>query len=265
MESKAVEKRSALILEFVETWGRISYEDLAKFLGVSTMTVRRDCNELCEAGKVIKTVGGVQPVNGEQVLHEKTTDERMSSNALEKQAIAKTALELIRGSCTIFVDGSTTCLALAKLIDGERADITVVTHSAQICLAMRSGKNNVICAGGEFDPRSLCLVGDETENFLKALFIDIAFVSATGFLPTEGTFESGPPTFRVKQVAARQAHETALLADHTKFGRRALSKVLDISQIHYVVTDDAVSEPDRVALQKAKIQVKVATQDHAKR
>jgi DeoR/GlpR family transcriptional regulator of sugar metabolism len=249
--------RSELILDFVDAWGRVSYDDLAKFLGVSTMTVRRDCGDLAQEGKVLKTVGGVQRVNAELGFYEKTTDERMAMNALEKRAIAKEALELITEPCAIFVDGSSTCLALAKLIDRERDDLTVVTHSPEICLALRSGKNSVICAGGEFEPRSLCLVGADTENFVRSMFIDMAFISATGFIADEGTFESSPPMFRVKQAAARQASQVVLLADHTKFGRRALVRALDLSQIHHVVTKDQVPKTDISLLEIAKINVRI--------
>jgi DeoR/GlpR family transcriptional regulator of sugar metabolism len=93
---------------------------------------------------------------------------------------------------------------------------------------------------------------------VKSIFIDIAFVSATGFLPTEGTFESAPATFRIKQEVARQASELVLLADHGKFGRRALSKVLDITQISHVVTDDQVSAEHVAILREAGIKVTVA-------
>jgi DeoR/GlpR family transcriptional regulator of sugar metabolism len=71
----------------------------------------------------------------------------------------------------------------------------------------------------------------------------------------EGTYESAVATFRIKQILADQAVGNALLVDHTKFGRRALSKVLDISQIQYVVTDDQAPGEDISYLENANIQV----------
>jgi DeoR/GlpR family transcriptional regulator of sugar metabolism len=251
-------KRSELILELVDSGFATSYKDLASSLGVSTMTIRRDCEELARAGKVIKTVGGIRRADPRLEIYEKTTDDRIAVNRIEKLAIARKALELIKPPCTVFIDGSTTGLALARLIDKELRDLTVVTHSVLTCLAMTSGLNTMICAGGEFEPRSLCLVGAETERFAKSLFIDVAFVSATGFLPTEGAFESAPATFRIKQEIARRATELVLLVDHRKFGRRALSKVLDLSQISHVVTDDQVSEEYVAILRQAGIKVTVA-------
>jgi DeoR family transcriptional regulator of aga operon len=258
MESNVVGKRSSMILEMLDGRGFVSYEDLAKILGVSTMTVRRECENLLEAGEIVRATGGIRRAHEELAFYESTTDERIYANSVGKRAIAKLALELIKEPCTVFMDGSTTALALAKLIHAERKGITVVTHSAIICLALRSGLNTVICAGGEFQPRSLCFVGPHAEDFVKSVFIDIAFVSTTGFLPNIGTFESDPAPFRVKQAAAKQASEIALLVDHTKFGRRALSKVLDSSQISHVVTDSPTAQEHIEALRRATIKVSVA-------
>lgn len=208
--------------------------------------------------ELLRLLGGVRLVNGEFGLYEQTTEERLAANAIEKHAIAKKALQLIDRPCVIFVDGSTTCLAFCKLIDKERSGLTIVTHSAQICLAMRSGRNTVLCAGGELEPRSLCFVGPDAETFVRSIFIDVSFVSATGFIPGDGTYESEPVTFRIKRGVAERSTEVVLLADHTKFGRRALSKVLDASRINNVVTDDQTSEVDVAELRRGGTTVTVA-------
>jgi DeoR/GlpR family transcriptional regulator of sugar metabolism len=57
---------------------------------------------------------------------------------------------------------------------------------------------------------------------------------------------------------AGRAAETVLLVDRTKFGIRALSKVLDISQIQQVVTDGGTAESDLTVLRRAGITVHVA-------
>lgn len=256
---ETVRNRSALILEFLDVTPNATYEELARFLGVSIMTVRRDCDDLSRSGKVVKTVGGVQLMNGKLGFYEQTTYERIATNAVEKRAIARKTLELIPRPGAIFLDGSTTCLELAKVIDAERSRVTVVTYSTQVCLALRSGKNHVICFGGEFEPRSLCFVGPDTESTAKSVFIDTVFLSASGFVSEEGTFESTPAAFRIKQIVAQQATEVVLLVDHTKFGRRGLSKVLDISQIGRVVTNSGVSQQDLTSLRSAGVEVSIAT------
>jgi hypothetical protein len=138
-----VGERSELILEIVNDRRVVSYKELAGLLGVSTMTARRECERLSRGGKLVKTIGGVRGLNGEFGYGEKTMDERMGVNVIEKRAIAKKALKLIETPSVVFIDGSTTCVALARLIDAQCDGVTVVTHSLQVCLTIRSGRNSV--------------------------------------------------------------------------------------------------------------------------
>ena len=252
-------ERAKAVLEFLERRGTASYEDLAELLRVSTMTVRRDCEELAKTGTVVKTVGGIQQAHAPAYLYENGVLERISTNRAEKRAIAAEALTLIKANQTIFIDGGTTNLALAKLIASERSDLVIVTNSALACLEMSNGRNTIIGIGGEYDPETLSFVGPQAEDSAKSLFFDLAFFSTKAFLPLDGTYESSIATFRIKQIVARQAVAIALLVDHTKFGRRALSKVLDISQIKYVVTDDRTSDADISLLRNANVQVSRVT------
>jgi DeoR family transcriptional regulator, fructose operon transcriptional repressor len=248
-----------LILDLVDRQGSATYVALAEVLQVSTMTVRRDCDELVRLGRVIKTVGGIQQASAAPYLYENSVRERIAGNQSEKRAIAAKALELIRDHQTIFIDGGTTNLTLARLIAVQRTGLTILTNSALTCLELSKGNNNTIIGiGGEYDPITLSFAGPQADEMAKSFLIDQAFLSTKGFLPEDGTFESAVATSRVKQVMAARAAQTVLVVDHTKFGVRALSKVLDISQIHHVVTDEWVKKSDLAAVQRAGITAHVA-------
>lgn len=256
---RRIKNRAAFILEAVDREGTASYDALADLLQVSTMTIRRDCEELVHLGKIIKTIGGIQQAHAPAYLYENTVRERIAANRAEKRAIAAKALDLIPNSQTIFVDGGTTNLALAKLIADRRTGLTILTNSALTCLELSQGQNTIVGIGGEYDPVTLSFVGARAEDEAKSYFVDQAFFTTKGFLPADGTYESAVATFRIKQIMAERAVETVLLADHTKFGHRALSKVLDISQIQQVVTDERTSKTDLGSLRRAGVIVNVAT------
>ena len=151
-------KRSTVfILDLVDRQGTASYEALADLLQVSTMTVRRDCEELAKLGKIIKTIGGIQQAHAPAYLYENPVRERIATNRAEKRAIAAKALELIPNNQTIFIDGGTTNLALAKLIADCRTGLTILTNSALTCLELSKGQNTIIGIGGEYDPAGLVL------------------------------------------------------------------------------------------------------------
>jgi len=235
--------RQEQILEWLERVGVGSYQELADFLAVSTMTVRRDVDDLNSRGLVIKTLGGVQRADAPSYLMETAIQGRMAKQRLEKQAIAKAAIELIGDQQTLFLDGSTTCLELAKLVARRMRGLTVITNSVLTTMEIgRNRNNNVIGVGGEFDPNSCCFVGAGAEDTAERFYVDIAFISTMGFLPSEGTFESTVANFRVKQTLTRRSKRVVLLIDHSKFGQRALARVLDADEVDCVVTDEATTK-----------------------
>jgi DeoR/GlpR family transcriptional regulator of sugar metabolism len=251
--------RQEKILEWLEGVGVGSYQELADFLSVSTMTVRRDVDDLNSRGLAIKTLGGVQRADAPGYLMETTIQGRMAKQRLEKQAIANAAIELIGPQQTVFMDGSTTGLELAKQIARRMRGLTIITNSALTTMEIGRNRNNtVIGVGGEFDPNSCCYVGASAEDAAERFYVDIAFISTMGFLPSEGTFESTIANFRVKQILTRRSKRVVLLADHSKFGQRALARVLDASEIHCVVTDEATTEDHLSKLAQAGIEYVVA-------
>ncbi|MDB6093078.1 MAG: hypothetical protein JWM32_640 [Verrucomicrobia bacterium] len=252
-------ERRQFIQERVEQAGTCSYDELAAALEVSSMTIRRDMEDLVRQGRVIRTVGGVQRAHAPSYLYETALHSRVGVHREAKRAIARRALELIAGRATVFLDGSTTCLELARLIAEEKKGLTIVTNSVLACMELgKNGDNSISGIGGHYDANSLCYVGPQAEDWAKTLFVDVAFVSTKGFLPGKGTFESSLPNFRIKQIIARQCVELVLLVDHSKFGQRALSKVLDVDQIHAIVTDQAPRRADLALLEKARCAVHVA-------
>ena len=255
---RRIKDRATFILDILDRQGTASYEALADWLQVSTMTVRRDCDELTRLGKIIKTIGGIQQAHAPSYLYENPIRSRIATHRTEKRAIAAKALELISNQQTIFIDGGTTNLALAKLIADRHTGLTILTNSALTCLELSPGQNTIIGIGGEYDPGSQSFVGSHAEETAKSYFVDQAFFTTKGFLPADGTYESAVATFRIKQIIAERAVETILLVDHTKFGHRALSKVLDISQIQQVVTDEATPRSALSALRRAGVNVNVA-------
>jgi DeoR family transcriptional regulator of aga operon len=246
------------ILGRLDESGECSYSDLTHHLGVSTMTVRRRVAELAKQGAVIKTPGGVRVAGTLSSLYETAIQSRIRKSLLEKRAIASAAANLINGDETVFIDGGTTCLEMAKKL-ADHSGLTVVTNSALMCLELgRGGKCRVIAIGGQYDAMSLSYGGPTAEDIAKRFFPDIAFFSTKGFIAEEGTFESSEPTLRIKQIVAAQCRRVALLVDHTKFGERGLCKVLDTAQIHQVVTDAGAPKAALEKLRSMNVETIVA-------
>jgi DeoR/GlpR family transcriptional regulator of sugar metabolism len=254
------EVRQKAIIECFEQHEVMSYHELAEMFQTSSMTIRRDVEELCRRGLAAKTIGGVRQIDRSSILSESPLASRLAKQRAEKRAIARHCIDLIEPGQTIYLDGGTSSVELARRVSSQCKNITIVSNSALVCMELgRSRQNTIIGIGGQFEPSNLCFVGPTTEDFARRFFVDIAFFSTKGILPEEGIFESFEPTYRIKQIISQQCQQVVVLADHTKFGERALCKVLDISRINTVVTDEKTPLEHRLALQKDGRQVLVAS------
>lgn len=253
-------ERRKVIVDFLENKGACTYQELQALLKVTGMTVRRDVDTLAQNGALIKVLGGVQSARAPLELYESQLRERLLMHSREKQAISRKALELINPGETIYLDGSTTCLELARLLAKFLKKVTIVTNSFLICQKATScGGNLGLLIGGQYDPETFCFAGAISEDQAKKYFVDKAFLSTKGFVPNEGTYEASVGMFRIKQIIAGQSSEVILLVDHSKFGQRSLCKVLDISQINTVITDDSIIPAEITALEESGKTVLVAS------
>lgn len=256
-------RRHQSILDRLASDGECRYAALAGQLRVSAMTIRRDVDTMAAAGQLLKTLRGARRSDAGQSLFETDLQARLSANLPQKRAIAAVAAARIKPGQTLFLDGGTTCLELAKLLARQAQGVTLVSNSALICLHLGQGgaHNTIIALGGEYDAASASMHGPDTEAALARLYVDTAFLSTKGFLPEEGTFESAAHLYRLKQLVVGRARNVTLLVDAGKFGRRALAKVLDTAQLHTLITDAQAPAADLERLRQQGCEVLVAGDD----
>lgn len=226
-------------MDYLKACEQASYEQLSELIGTSTMTVRREVAAMENQELVIKTPGGVRLFRPHRhSMYESHIRERLTQNRREKQAIATTAADLLSGMESVFLDGGTTILELARAFASEKSGHRFVTNSLLVSSELlAAGHERVTLLGGDYCSESAAFTGQIAEENARSFFYDAAVFSTKGVVVGEGTFESSPENFRVKQIVAPRASKVFLLADHSKFGVRALRKVLDFSAIHCVVTD----------------------------
>lgn len=156
-------------------------------------------------------------------------------------------------------DGSSTCIAFARTLARSRLDLMVITNSALIAMEVGASPHaKVICVGGDYDPQSASFVGALAEEACGRFCIDTTFLSTKSFLAAEGTYESSTATLRIKQLVAKRSSRVVLLVDGTKFGQRALCKVLDVGAIGLVITDWQCPKGTLKVLRRAGCEVIVA-------
>ncbi|MFE4709586.1 MULTISPECIES: DeoR/GlpR family DNA-binding transcription regulator [Paenibacillus] len=234
----AAERRKKII-DLVHQDKRVLVSDLSRMFEVTEETIRRDLEKLEKDGIVSRTYGGA-------MLNRHTNEDLpfVTRNALNteiKRSIALKALDLINDGDTLMVDPSSTAFEFLKLLE-TKSNLTIITNSVNILHDFANSGMNIISTGGSLRYRSLSLVGPVAHDTIQRYNVDTAVISCKAIDLDKGVTDSNEPECELKKYMLRQADKVVLLADHTKFDKTAFSKLIELSNIDYLITDRRPSE-----------------------
>lgn len=230
-------------------------DELARQLGVSLMTVHRDLDALEAEGWLTKIRGGATA--NPSALAEAGVRERAAAMRTEKAAIARQAARHLGPGQTVFIDDSTTALALLPHLSAA-APLTVATNFLPVVgeLAGLAGVDVVVLGGGYHRLQEACF-GLQTAEAIRQLHADVLFMSTTAV--TGGScYHRSEMTVMVKRALMEQATRRVLLVDHAKFGRPAPHLLCPIDAFELVVTDTGIDAEDLAELRERDVAVEVA-------
>jgi DeoR/GlpR family transcriptional regulator of sugar metabolism len=211
----------------------VRLQELCREAGVSTATARRDLAELEKRGELRRVHGGAVSVGSR--LDEPLFDDKTALAAREKQRIAAAALARIQPGETVYLDGGSTVLALARLLR-DRTNVTVVTNSLRAASELSGAGPRLILVGGELRRLSQTVVGPLTRAVLEELHVDRAFMGTMGFA-AEGLTTTDAGEAFTKELVMRRAREVVLLADSSKAGKILFARAGRLEQVQLLITD----------------------------
>jgi DeoR/GlpR family transcriptional regulator of sugar metabolism len=250
------------ILERIQRNGGASVRELALEFAVSPITVHRDLERLAADGLVERVHGGARPAGSRSTRLQVATDwvKRLRQAVPEKEAIAARAAELVEDGSTIFVDSSTTCLALARHLERHPPHaLTLVTNSPAIALQLHAQSIHVVVTPGEVDQTLRMIGGRWAVEFLGGLNIETAFVSAGGVTLEQGLTTTRRSLADTLHAAAASSKRTIGLIDSTKFGLSALLSIARLDELDAVIVDDGLPRETVEAYEEAGVNLIVAS------
>ncbi len=208
--------------------------ELAKELYVSEATIRRDLAEMKSMGLIERSHGGaLLPENAEEI----SIFFRMEKNASEKERAATKALPHIPPFKSVFIDSSSTALALAERIDLSFK--TVVTNNLQTAIQLSKKPNiNLILLGGSVHFNTISATGSWTARQLADFSFDL-MISSCAAIIGNGVFERSLEQKEIKRVAFEHCKRRILLIDHTKFEAQGTYRLAELSEYDLVVINTA--------------------------
>jgi len=225
-------QRREKILAAILEKRHVSARDLAADVSASEATVRRDLKALAAEGEVELVYGGAT-LRRPSDYSFRSKGQR---NVEAKRVIGSLAADLVGEDEQIFIDSGTTCFEMLPFLKARRR-LSIICSSARLALEVDTPGVSVILLGGQYRPDRMDTVGSLATATLDQLRGFLCFIGADGldreFGPTAADLESAD----LNRRAVRNARQTVLLVDHTKFAAASLCKIVDWGLVSRIVTD----------------------------
>lgn len=233
----------------------VTFAEMRAHFGVSTATARRDLDALEELGKVQRIRGGA--IVAETAPPQLPILERSRDQVEEKAAIGAKTANLVRDGESIFLGGGTTVHEVAKSLM-DRSHITVFSNSLQVINTLAStGKVHLVILGGVIRVDEATVYGHFTEMMLTGIHVDKVILGARSISVTSGITNDLGPDISTERAILQIGREVIVVADHTKFNRVSTVSICPLSRVNQIVTDAAISQVDRWAIEEAGVEVVV--------
>jgi DeoR family fructose operon transcriptional repressor len=249
MSSNQVNARQQLILDRMALYGEVKLAELKETFDVTEMTLRRDLEKLEQMGLLRRTYGGAILIVKDIALLKRThvfTD--------EKARIGIQAVQFIQPGDSIFIDGGSTTLQIAKCLK-PNMNITVVTNALNIADELQRKLISTIVIGGILLAKTSTLVGPLACDALSKLAFDRVFIGTTGITAQHGFSNSNMHEAEIKRYVMERASEVNMVMDHSKFGSKDLFSFASMDAVDRIITNRLPEQELAQALKDASVEI----------
>ena len=233
------EARHRTILAEARRAGTVHASDLARTCRVAVQTIRRDLRDLSAAGLLERTHGGAVLPSGTRNI---AYDDRRALNRDAKARIAARTARLIPDNASLFLNIGTTTEAIARALRQHR-NLKVVTNNLNVATTLMSVPTcDVVVAGGNLRPSDGGLVGDLAAIAIARFKVDIAVIGTSAIDHDGDMLDFDAEEVRVSQAIIAAARQTIVVADKSKFTRKAPVRIGTLADVDHFVTDGLPSE-----------------------
>lgn len=216
-------RREAIITKLKENQS-VDVHELAKIFNTTEITIRRDLQFLEDQKIAIRYYGGAK-LNPD-FLSENHNDEINS--------IAKMAAQQIVDNDTIFINSSSTALALIPYITAN--NVKIFTNNVNVLDIDIPQQVSIFITGGELKSPKNALVGDFALNNLLSVVADKAFIGCNG-LDSGGIYTIDPQEVIINRTMLKHSQENYILLDHEKINKRFNFCITGLDYINCLITD----------------------------
>lgn len=226
--------RQAHILSALEDNPALRVNQLAQEFGVTTETIRRDLAALAQDGRINRTYGGAVKTGNR---FEPVLTDRLKLLVRERRMIARHAVDLHATGDALLLGGGATMLQFARILSKVQHRLIVITPAIPVAQELAvNPRIDVMLLPGILDAHEHMVKGPETLRAVEKFRAPVAIIGASG-LSTDGVSEATPSIGEVYMAMLASADRGVILADHSKFEKRALILLSHWSPRLSLITD----------------------------
>lgn len=235
-------ERLLKIRNWIKHKGIVTVSEISKELNVSTMTVRRDLDELSNRQEIIRIHGGAQSINL-KANAELSRMEKRKINVKAKQEIAQIIAGLIKPGDAVYLGPGTTIELVANYLKVD--NVRIITNSLPVFLSFqdKADRYSLNLVGGSYRARSGAFIGNLANEVLERLKTNKAFISVNGIHQNDVS-NANPEEGQTQQIAMNNAQFRYVVGDHSKLNHQDLYPFYRLNVTNGLITDSSISGDD---------------------
>jgi len=252
-------ERQEIIKRELEKNKFVSVSELAKKLGISISTVRRDLVDMENEGQIERTHGGAILIGSKFTNESIAHNSRAGKHIKEKQIIGKKVAQLVENAGCIILDNGTTTLAVARNLRPVQP-LKVITDSIEIAYELRDRNNiTVLITGGILRHDAYNLYGSFAEHMLDSVHAQVCILGASGFTIKEGLTKHDVEALPVRKKMVDISHKLICVVDSSKIGVTGIVSVCPAERVDMLITDSGIDSEMKERLENIGVEVIIVT------
>ncbi|MRW91863.1 DeoR family transcriptional regulator [Duganella sp. FT80W] len=249
-------KRRKRLLKLLAEHQTASVPQLVDWLNASPATVRRDISWLAARSLLTRTRGGAANLEQKKrgfTLTSETFQNNIQCRAEHKRAIARYAAGMCTEGETIIINGGTTTFMMAEFLVDQH--LKILTNSFLMAERLLvSSENEIIVPGGKVYREQNVILSPFDNDITQHHYAAKMFMSVYG-LSLLGLMEADPLLIQAEKRLISQAEELIVLADSSKFAKKAGLILCGLNRVSTVITDTDASDSAVQLLEQSGVRV----------
>lgn len=229
------QERQSKLVDFINREQFVRIEALADLTNFSLITIRRDIQELSDAGLIQKVHGGVKSKENLTSKIDVSVLRRKVENTDAKNKIAAYLASKIANNSKIYLDAGSTVSCLIPLLKDR--GISVYTHGIHHLPALVEHHIPTNVIGGQLKESTMANIGAKTVKEIEMLRFDFGILGVNAIDANFGLSTPDEEEGLVKRAIIRSSAVNYVLADNSKFDTESFYQFATANDQLLIISD----------------------------